>query len=148
MNQFLKIKNLKTLLIDDNIIIRDTMQMCFNQKNCLLKTCETAEEGLTALEQDYFEILICDYQLPGINGVEFFRRTVVSHPDSIRILISGYVNESAISEAFDIGVHVFIRKPFSLVDFFEKLIPYVEKWHDQGCQSHNSTVTQADPMTH
>ncbi len=148
MNQFLKLKNLKTLLIDDNIFIRDTMQMCFNQKNCLLKTCETAEEGLEALEKDHFEILICDYQLPGINGVEFFKRAVASHPDTIKILISGYVNESAISEAFDIGVHAFIRKPFSLVDFFEKLIPYVEKWHDQGSQSCDSTSAHVEPVAH
>jgi len=143
MNQFLKLKDLKTLLIDDNVIIRDTMQMFFTQKKCLLKTCETAEEGLQALEEERYDILICDFQLPGIDGVEFFKRAVASHPDTIKILISGYVNESAISEAFDIGVHAFIRKPFSLMAFFEQLIPYIDKRHDRDSQSRDTT--EAEP---
>ena len=134
MKQFSKLKNLKTLLIDDNVIIRDTMQMFFSQKKCFLRTCETAEEGLQALEGEPYDILICDFQLPGIDGVEFFKRTVASHPDTIKILISGYVNEAAISEAFDIGVHAFIRKPFSLMAFFEQLIPYVDQRYDRDVQ--------------
>ena len=144
MNQFLKIKDLKTLLIDDNVIIRDTMRMFFTQKKCLLKTCETAEEGLQALEEERYDILICDLQLPGIDGVEFFKRAKASHPDTIKILISGYVDEAAISEAFDIGVHAFIRKPFSLMAFFEQLIPYIDKRHDRGSQSRDTTDTEPE----
>jgi DNA-binding NtrC family response regulator len=134
MNQFSKLKDLKTLLIDDNVIIRDTMQMFFSQKKCFLKTCETAEEGLQALDKERYDILICDFQLPGINGVEFFKQVVASHPDTIKILISGYVDEFAISEAFDIGVHAFIRKPFSLMAFFEQLIPYVDNRYNRDSQ--------------
>jgi DNA-binding NtrC family response regulator len=143
MQQFLKLKNLKTLLIDDNVIIRDTMQMLFAQKRCLLKTCETAEDGLQALEAEHFDIIICDYQLPGIDGVKFFKRAVVSHPDTIKILISGFVNEGAISEAFDIGVHAFIRKPFSLMAFFEQLIPLVEKHQNRDPQNRDTSETEA-----
>jgi len=143
MKQFLKLKNLKTLLIDDNVIIRDTMQMLFAQKKCLLKTCETAEDGLQTLETEHFDIIICDYQLPGIDGVEFFKRAVASHPDAIKIFISGFVNEDAISEAFDIGVHAFIRKPFSLMAFFEQLIPLVEKRQNRDPQNCDTSETEA-----
>ena len=76
MNQFLKLKSLKTLLIDDNAIIRDTMKTIFAQKGCLLKAFETAEEGLQALEKERFDIIISDLQLPGIDGVEFFKRAM------------------------------------------------------------------------
>jgi len=144
MNEFLKLKELKTLLIDDNVIIRDTMQMIFTQKECFLDVYETAEEGLEALEKENFDIIICDFQLPGINGVEFFKRTLVSHPDAIKILISGYGNEGTISEAFDIGVHAFIRKPFSLIAFLEKLSPYVEKRHGLDSQSRERPATEAE----
>ena len=148
MNQFLKLKDLKTLLIDDNVIIRDTMQMFFTQKQCLLTTCETAEEGLHALEKEQYDILICDFQLPGIDGVEFFKRAVASHPDTIKILISGYVNEAAISEAFDVGVHAFIRKPFSLMAFFEQLIPYVDKRNDRDSQSRDTSTAEPENQSH
>lgn len=127
MNQFLKLKNFKTLLVDDNAVVRDTMKMIFAQKECILEAFETAEEGLQALEKECFDILISDLQLPGIDGVEFFKRAVVVQPDTIKILISGYGNESTVSEAFEIGVHAFIRKPFSLTAFLDQLMPYVEQ---------------------
>jgi len=145
MNQFLKLKNLKTLLIDDNVIVRDTMQMIFTQKGCLLKAYETAEEGLQALGKERFDIIISDFQLPGIDGVEFFKGAIRSHPDTVRILISGYGNQSIVSEALEIGVHAFIKKPFSLTTFLEQLMPYVEKQHERISQSRDTAETGAEP---
>ena len=145
MNQFLILKKLKTLLIDDNVIVRDTVQMIFARKGCLIKAYETAEEGLQALEKERFDIIISDLKLPGIDGVEFFKRAMRSHPDTVRILISGYGDQSTISEAFEIGVHALISKPFSLTAFLEKLMPYVENRHDRESQSNNTAATEAAP---
>ncbi len=111
----------------------------------MLKTFETAEEGLQALERERFDIIISDFQLPGINGVEFFKRVMVTHPDTIKILISGYGNECTISEAFEIGVDAFIKKPFSLTAFIEKLLPHVEKRHDRKSQSNDTASTETEP---
>ena len=147
MNQFLKLKDLNTLLIDDNIIIRDTLRMIFAQKGCPLKAYETAEEGLRALEKERFDIIISDFQLPGIDGVEFFKQAIPSHPDTVRILISGYADQSTISEAFEIGVHAFIKKPFSLTTFLEQLMPYVEEHHQGISQIVDSAQTGAESAT-
>ena len=143
MNQFLKLQNLKTLLIDDNVVVRDTLRTIFAQKGCPLKAYETAEEGLQALENERFDIIISDLQLPGIDGVEFFKRAMRSHPDTVRILISGYGDQSTISEAFEIGVHAFIKKPFSLTIFLEQVMPYVEKHHARISQNRDSARTGA-----
>ena len=138
MNQFLKLKQLKTMLIDDNAVVRDTLQTIFAQRGCSLKAYETAEEGLQALEKERFDIIISDLKLPGIDGVEFFKRAICSHPDTVRILISGYGDQSTVSEAFEIGVHAFIKKPFSLKIFLEQLMPYVEKYHERIPQIRDS----------
>ena len=143
MNQFLKLKNLKTLLIDDNVVVRDTLRMIFAQKGCPLKAYETAEEGLQALQNERFDIIISDLQLPGINGVEFFKQAMRFHPDTVRILISGYGDQTTISEAFEIGVHAFIKKPFSLTIFLEKLMPYVEEHHERVSQNRDPAQTGA-----
>ena len=131
------------MLIDDNAIVRDTLQTIFAQKGCSLKAYETAEEGLQALEKERFDVIISDLKLPGIDGVEFFKRAMCLHPDSVRILISGYGDQSTVSEAFEIGVHAFIRKPFSLTIFLEQLMPYVEKYHERISQIRDSTRTGA-----
>ena len=144
MKQFLILKNLKTLLIDDNVIVRDTLRMIFTQKGCRIKAYETAEEGLEALEEERFDIIISDLQLPGIDGVEFFKRAKRSQPDAVRILISGYGEQSTITESFEIGVQAFIKKPFSLTFFLDQLMPCVEEYHKRISQSRDSTRTEAE----
>ena len=128
MDSFRKLASVKTLLIDDNKIVRDTLSMFFANKKCFIKSVATAEAGLDALETEHFDVIICDFRLPGINGVEFFKQAIQTHPDTIRVLISGYGNEETIAEAFDVGVHEFMKKPFSLISFVDRLIPHIDKY--------------------
>lgn len=128
MDSFRKLAGVKTLLIDDNKIVRDTLTMFFANKKCFIKAVATAEAGLRALEREHFDVIICDFRLPGINGIEFFKQAIQTHPDTIRVLISGYGNEETIAEAFDVGVHEFLKKPFSLISFVDRLIPHIDKY--------------------
>ena len=128
MDSFKKLAGLKTLLIDDNQIVRDTLTLAWSYKKCFIKAVATAEAGLRALETEHFDVIICDFRLPGINGVEFFKRALQSQPDTIRVLISGYGSEKIIAEAFEVGVHEFMKKPFSLTALVGQLVSHVDKY--------------------
>jgi DNA-binding NtrC family response regulator len=128
MHLFGKLKGLKTLLIDDSEVIRETMKLVYSYHGCSIKVVATAEDGLRAIAEERFDMIICDFRLPGINGMEFFKQAVETQPDTIRVLITGYGNQETIMEAFDVGVHVFMRKPFSLIAFVERLLPHVDKY--------------------
>jgi DNA-binding NtrC family response regulator len=130
MHLIQKARGLKTLLIDDDEVIRDVLMRAFSFYECQIKVVETAEEGMCALENERFDIIISDFRLPGINGVDFFKQVIETYPDTIRVLISGYGNEEAIREAFELGVHEFMKKPFSLVALFERLRPHVNNYLD------------------
>ena len=80
INSYHKLKSLKTLLIDDDPFIRDSMEMAFSQKGYPLRVVNTAEDGLRALEQEAFDIIISDYKLPGMNGLDFFRQVISKNP--------------------------------------------------------------------
>ena len=143
MDLFQRIMTLKTLLIDDNQTIRDAFQMAFKKKGCLLKAVESAEEGLDVLKNENFDIIICDFRLPGLNGVEFFKRAIVNHPNTVRVLISGYGNEMVVHEAFDIGVHAFLAKPFTLTALLEELTALIERCNHRGLRAPGSPPTAA-----
>jgi DNA-binding NtrC family response regulator len=147
MDLFQKVKTLKTLLIDDNQTIRDAFQMAFEKKGCFLKAAESAEEGLAVLKNEKFDIIISDLRLPGLNGVEFFKRATITHPDTVRVLISGYGNEKVVREAFDLGVHVFLEKPFTLTTLLEHLTIQIEKRHRRIIRAHDSPESEATPTS-
>jgi len=125
MDPFKNLKNMKTLLVDDDELIRDSLSIAFKNKGCLLQTAETAEDGLKALKEESFDIIVSDFKLPGIDGIEFLKLATAYHPNSVKILITAYGDKDVVSEALGAGAQDFIEKPFSirmLIDSLNRLI--------------------------
>ena len=113
MDLFDKLKDMKILLIDDDEWIRDSLSLFFEFEPCVFQALETAEQGLKELETKDYDIIILDYRLPGMNGLEFLKRIQQTHPQVIKILITAYGSKEIFSQAIELGVHDFIDKPFS-----------------------------------
>ena len=107
---------MKILLVDDDEWIRDSLSFFFEAEGCNLLTFETAEEGMEAINQQAYEIVISDYQLPGMDGLEFFRRVKEKQPNAFEILITAYANCEILKEAKKMGVKDIIPKPFTSED--------------------------------
>ena len=127
MTLFGKLKDLRTMLIDDDDFIRDSMELFFRQEGCQLLTFETAEEGLKVLKKERSHIIVCDYMLPGMNGLEFFRHIEKSHADTMKVLMTAYANLDVVTEALRIGIDDFIQKPFTARIVEESLCRLIEK---------------------
>jgi len=121
MNPFSHLKKVKTLLIDDDELIRDSLSMAFHNKGCAMRVAETAEEGLKALQEETFDIIISDFRLPGIDGLKFLKMAGMTHPQAVKFLITAYKDDHIFSEAHRVGVHEFIEKPFAVRAFIELL---------------------------
>jgi len=121
MDVFDKLRSMKILLIDDDEWIRDALSIFFEAEGCHLLALETAEEGLTALKDKNYDLLIVDYKLPGLDGLEFLRRTHNAQSNAIKVLITAYRSDEVISEAKKLKVHGFIEKPFTSDSFMASL---------------------------
>jgi CheY-like chemotaxis protein len=116
MDVFDRIKNMKILLVDDDEWIRDSLSLFFEAEGCNLLTFETAEEGLEAVRKQAYDIVISDYKLPGMDGLEFLRRVKEKQPNAFEILITAYANREICEEAKMVGVRDIIPKPFTSED--------------------------------
>jgi len=121
MDPFSKIKKMKTLLIDDDELIRDSFRLAFSQKGCFLMAVETAEEGLCVLQNNKFDIIISDFTLPGMNGIDFFKQAAINQTDTANVLISGNISLEKLLEKNEAKVHDFVQKPFSVTDLVQTL---------------------------
>jgi len=126
-------RKMKILLIDDDEWIRDSLQLFFEAEGCQLIALETAEEGLSALREDTYDIIIVDYKLPGQDGIEFLKQIRNAHSNAIKILITAYKSEPVVSEAKKLDIQGFIEKPFTSETFFGSLsylIKKRERWEE------------------
>ena len=126
MDPFSKIKKMKTLLIDDDELIRDSLSMVFLTKGCFLMAVESAEEGLCAMRKNKFDIIISDFILPGMNGIDFFKQVTSNQTDTANVLISGNISPEKLSEKNEAKVHDFVQKPFSVTALAHTLAALTE----------------------
>ena len=122
MNLFGKLKRYKTLLIDDDEWIRDSMSIFFRNEGCSILALETAEEAISLLGKQKYDIFIVDYMLPGMNGIDFFIKLnhiyrastlLESHTKPVKILITAHGDKEIITRAKLAGIDDLIKKPFT-----------------------------------
>ncbi len=126
MDLFDKLRPMKIFLVDDDKWIRDSLSLFFEGEGCHLMAYETAEEALEALEEGPV-IFIVDYKLPGMDGLEFFKRIQESHPRTMKILVTAYADAAVVSKAASIGIENFIEKPFTSKTIEESLLRIIEE---------------------
>ncbi|MFC2171289.1 response regulator [Acidobacteriota bacterium] len=120
------VKGMSVLLIDDDPMVRDSMQIYFTGQGVNFNAAASAEEGLKDLELRTPEIIIIDYMLPGSDGLDFLKTIQLSHADAIKILITAYDSRKVEAEAIKSGAKGYIEKPLTIEKLQECLIPLLE----------------------
>ena len=110
---FNKLRHYRTLLIDDDEFVRDSIRLMFEARNCPLSTVQSAEEAIEVLRGQDYDIVITDYKLPGMDGMELCRRLCKTHPHLRKILITAYGSPALAGAARSIGIHELIEKPIT-----------------------------------
>ena len=140
MTLFSKLRQMKILLIDDDEWIRDSLGLYFEGEGCHLLALETAEEGIHELKEQDYDIIMVDYRLPGMDGLEFLRRIQKTQPNALKVLITAYKSEGVVSEALKIGIQDFIEKPFTTKTIEGSLARLMENYGqgiDEGNGNHS-----------
>jgi CheY-like chemotaxis protein len=101
------------LLVDDDEWVRDSLRLFFESEGCKIVAMETAEEGLAFTADQHFDIIIVDYRLPGMDGLEFIEHLPDNQTDALKLLITAYGTEALLETAKKSGVHELISKPFT-----------------------------------
>jgi len=101
------------LIIDDEEQVRELLVSILGVAyKC--QTASSAEEALTALSSDTFDLVLSDINMGGMNGLQLVPRVHSISPDTVTVMISGnHEIESAI-EALRVGAFDYITKPFDV----------------------------------
>ena len=101
------------LVIDDESSIGDLLCDLFgDQYGCT--TAQSAEEAVSFLSREKFNLVLCDINMGGMSGIELIPKILRSAPDTVVVMISAEQTiESAIT-AIRVGAFDYIEKPFDL----------------------------------
>jgi len=123
------LKQMKILTIDDDQWIRNSLTYYFRKKTLAFVAVESAEEALELIKKEPFDIVICDYKLPGMDGLRLLGELKKALPRARTILITAYGSEDIIVEAHDLSVDAFVQKPFTtrtIEEAFDRMLAQQE----------------------
>lgn len=138
-------REVRILIVDDEEDIREVLSELFTIQGY---QCLIAPDGETALKMVYAQnpdLMLLDYKMPGMDGLEVLRKTRDLNPELPVVILTGYANVSGAVEAMRSGAHEYLAKPFlshELIEVVERTLKDKEK--DQGTSPGFSETAPAD----
>lgn len=101
------------LCVDDEPHILSALRRLFRSQGYEILLANGGPEGLALLAQHEVDLVISDMRMPGMDGVEFLEKVRATHPDAVRMLLTGYADVAQILGAINRGeIYRYITKPW------------------------------------
>jgi DNA-binding NtrC family response regulator len=104
----------RILLVDDDAMVLTSLTSLLElETEYRLQTAAGGEQALALAEESEFDLVISDYLMPGLNGIDLLARFKEAQPWAPRILLTGYADkENAIRAINDVGLFQYLEKPW------------------------------------
>ncbi len=131
-------KNVIICIDDERVILtslKSQLKKCFGNE-FIYETAENAKEGFELVEEhvnlgNKIVIIISDWLMPEMKGDEFFIEINKTHPNIVKVLLTGQADNSAITRAYrDAGIFGCIQKPWNEEDLVGIIRMALQKLND------------------
>lgn len=120
---------MKILLVDDEDHLQEVLGLLLELDGHQVTTAFSGEQAVERAKESQFDLVITDFKMPGMNGMEVVRTLKKTNPNISVVMITGYPTEDTEKEAQKLGVDDYIAKPFHMDKMREVIrrISYREK---------------------
>lgn len=103
------------VLVDDEQMVLTSLRAFLElETGYQIQTFTSAEQALTYGQDGPVDVVLSDFLMPGMNGIDLLRRFGELQPHAPRILLTGYADkDSAIRAINDVGLFQYIEKPWN-----------------------------------
>ncbi len=120
--------NVRALIVDDSSVMRKIVERSLRQAGINLTEVQEAANGaeaLTTLDNGGVDLILCDINMPVMDGIEFLRQVKdVENAQGVPVvMITTEGSESNVVQALSIGARGYIRKPFTPEQVKEHVLP-------------------------
>ncbi|MBZ5666887.1 MAG: response regulator [Acidobacteriia bacterium] len=126
---------IRALIVDDSSVMRKIIERSLRQAGIDLEKVSEAGNGaeaLVALQSNVVDLILCDINMPVMDGLEFVRQvaTVDNAKGVPIVMITTEGSESHVVQALSAGARGYIRKPFTPEQVKEHVLPLLGKNHE------------------
>lgn len=109
--------DLRILVVDDDPSVLDVLDAYLTRKGFRVRCAGGGLEGLAALDEGPYDLVLSDIQMAGCDGYALLRAARERAPGCAIILMTAYDDRYPLSAALEAGADGYLSKPFSLAKF-------------------------------
>jgi DNA-binding NtrC family response regulator len=103
----------KILIVDDEAIVRDFISEVLIRMGHAPLAADSGEKAVKHLERTEFDVIITDFKMPGLSGIDVLKKALELWPDCRVIIITAFGTIEHAVNAMKMGAHDYITKPIS-----------------------------------
>lgn len=111
---------MQILLIEDDTTILEGLKFCLTKENFNVTAISTGTSALELINNQDFDLLILDINLPDINGINLYNK-IKAIKDIPTIFLTASDSEPTIVQALDMGADDYITKPFRIRELISRI---------------------------
>lgn len=105
---------IRVLIVDDEQPVRELLAHFLDSRGFSTAQAATAEEALSTLDQQHFDVVLSDVQMPGMNGLSLLSEIRRRHPDTAVLMLTACEDVSMAVDSMKAGALDYVTKPFQL----------------------------------
>jgi two-component system response regulator FlrC len=114
----------RILVVEDESMLRETLVQILNMSDLDATGAENGKIALDLLNQQSFDLVLSDVQMPVMGGVELLRNIQVAHPGIKLVFFSAFADLSR-AKAVEMGALDLLFKPLGIETLIEKIQSYL-----------------------
>ncbi len=116
------------LAVDDEKDMTRLLQRTLESEiDCSVSAAFSGKMAISTLEQEAFDLVICDIRMPGMDGFELLEYMQSNYPDLTVVMLTAFGNIESAVEAIKKGAYDFIPKPFEQDEIIFKIQKALER---------------------
>lgn len=115
------------LVVDDDDLVRGTVGRGLRRFGYDVLLASSGVEALELLADEPVSVVLTDFHMPGMNGLELLTRIRTDYPDVAVVLATSVSEVSVAVSCLQMGAHDFLTKPFQLDDVRARITQAIEK---------------------
>ena len=110
----------RILVVDDNTTCRKSIMKILEREGYDVREACSADVALAALDEQAFDLMVCDYRMPGKSGLELLAELHQRDPQLPVLMVSAFADSETVANLNRLGAKAMLHKPFRRQELVDK----------------------------
>lgn len=111
----------KILIIEDNPDLAASIELALRSQNHIVEVSPDGEDGLHRIQTYSYDLIICDWNLPGMSGIDIIKQARTTDFDSLILMLTARSSHSDMITGLESGADDYLVKPFNIRELLARV---------------------------